>query len=46
MLSDFHESAATIRHHLGERAWLEAYEAGRKLNSERAMRLADEALSP
>ena len=45
MLSDFHESAASVRRRLGEKAWLEAYEAGRKLNSEDAMRLANEALS-
>ncbi|HEY6811871.1 MAG TPA: LuxR C-terminal-related transcriptional regulator, partial [Propionibacteriaceae bacterium] len=45
MPNDFHESAASVRRRLGERAWFEAYEAGRKLNSEQAMRLADEALS-
>ena len=28
-----------------QRAWFEAYEAGRKLNSEQALRLADEAVS-
>jgi DNA-binding CsgD family transcriptional regulator len=45
MPNDFHESAASVRRRLGERAWFEAYEAGRKLNSEQAIRLADEALS-
>jgi non-specific serine/threonine protein kinase len=45
MPNDFDESAANVRRRLGERAWMEAYEAGRKLNSEGAMRLADEALS-
>ena len=45
MPNDFHESAASVRRRLGERAWFEAYEAGRKLNSEQAMRLADEAVS-
>jgi ATP/maltotriose-dependent transcriptional regulator MalT len=45
MPNDFHESAARVLRRLGERAWFEAYEAGRKLNSERAMRLAEEAVS-
>ena len=45
MPNDFQESAASVRHRLGERAWFEAYEAGRKLNSEYAMRLAEEAVS-
>ena len=45
MPNDFHKSAASVRRRLGERAWFEAYEAGRKLNSEQAMRLADEAVS-
>ena len=45
MPNDFHESAASVRRRLGERAWFEAYEAGRKLNSEQAVRLADEAIS-
>ena len=45
MPNDFHESAASVRRRLGERAWFEAYEAGRKLNSEQAMHLADEAIS-
>ena len=36
MPNDFHESAASVRRRLGERAWFEAYEAGRKLNSEQA----------
>jgi ATP/maltotriose-dependent transcriptional regulator MalT len=41
--NDFHKSAASVRRRLGERAWFEAYQAGRKLNSERATRLAEEA---
>ena len=45
MPNDFHESAASVRRRLGERAWFEAYEAGRRLNSEQAMRLAEEAVS-
>jgi ATP/maltotriose-dependent transcriptional regulator MalT len=45
MPNDFHESAADVRRHLGERAWFDAYEAGRKLNSEQAMGLADVAVS-
>jgi ATP/maltotriose-dependent transcriptional regulator MalT len=36
--------AASVRPRLGERAWLEAYEAGRKLNSEQVLRLAEEAV--
>jgi predicted ATPase/DNA-binding NarL/FixJ family response regulator len=44
VLSDFHESAASIRHRLGEREWLAAYCAGERLNAERAMVLAVEAL--
>ena len=44
VLGDFHESAATIRHHIGEREWLAAYGAGERLNAERAMVLAEEAL--
>jgi non-specific serine/threonine protein kinase len=43
--NDFHESAASVRRRLGERGWFEAYEAGRKLNSEQAMGLAEEAVS-
>ena len=43
--NDFQKSAASVRRRLGERAWFEAYEAGRKLNSEQAMRLAEEAVS-
>ena len=35
MPNDFHESAASVRRRLGERAWFEAYEAGRKLNLNR-----------
>jgi predicted ATPase/DNA-binding CsgD family transcriptional regulator len=45
MPSDFHKSAATVRRRIGERAWLEAHEAGRKLNPEQAMQLAEEAVS-
>ena len=45
MPNDFDESAASVRRRLGERAWFEAYEAGKRLNSEQAMRLADEAVS-
>ena len=45
MPNDFRESAASVRRHLGEQAWLAAYEAGRKLNPEGAMRLAEEAVS-
>jgi predicted ATPase len=45
MPNDFRESAGIVRRRLREQAWLEAYEAGRKLNSEDAMRLANEAMS-
>ena len=45
MPNDFQKSAASVRRRLGEGAWFEAYEAGRKLNSEQAMRLAEEAVS-
>ena len=45
MPSDFHKSAASVRRRIGEGAWLEAYEAGRKLNPEQAMQLAEEAVS-
>ena len=45
MLNDFQKSAASVRRRLGERAWIDAYEAGRKLNSEQALRLAEEAAS-
>ena len=45
MPNDFQKSAASVRRRLGERAWFEAYEAGVKLNSEQAMRLAEEAVS-
>ena len=44
MPNDFHESAASVRRQLGERAWFEAYEAGKRLSAERAMYLAEEAL--
>jgi non-specific serine/threonine protein kinase len=45
MPNDFHESAARVRRSLGDRTWFEMYEAGRKLNSELAMSLAEEAVS-
>ena len=45
MPNDFQKSAASVRHRLGDRAWFEAYEAGKKLSSERVMRLAEEAVS-
>jgi len=45
MPNDFGKRADSVRRRLGERAWLEAYEAGRKRNSERAMELAEEAVS-
>ena len=45
MPNDVHKSAASVRRRLGERAWFEAYEAGRRLDSEQAMRLGDEAVS-
>ncbi len=44
MPEDFQKSAASVRRRLGERAWFEAYEAGRKLNSEQVQRLAEEAV--
>jgi DNA-binding CsgD family transcriptional regulator len=45
MPNDFQKSAASVRRRLGERAWFEAYEAGKKLNSEHAMPIAEEAVS-
>ena len=45
MPEDSQKSAASVRRRLGERAWFEAYEAGRKLNSEQVQRLAEEAVS-
>jgi predicted ATPase/DNA-binding CsgD family transcriptional regulator len=45
MPNDFQKSATSVRRRLGERAWFKAYEAGRKLNSEQARRLAAEAVS-
>jgi DNA-binding NarL/FixJ family response regulator len=45
MPNDFQRSAASVRRRLVERAWLQAYEAGKKLNSEPAMGLAEEAVS-
>jgi non-specific serine/threonine protein kinase len=44
MPSNFHESAASVRRELGEQAWFEAYDAGKRLSAERAMYLAEEAL--
>jgi predicted ATPase/tetratricopeptide (TPR) repeat protein len=44
MPNDFHDSAASVRRRLGDQAWLEAYEGGRKLNSELAMGVAEEAV--
>jgi predicted ATPase/DNA-binding CsgD family transcriptional regulator len=44
MPNDFEESAARVRRSLGDRTWFEMYEAGRKLNSELAMGLAEEAV--
>jgi predicted ATPase/DNA-binding CsgD family transcriptional regulator len=43
--TDFRKSAANVRRRLGERAWFEAYEAGKKLNSEQALHLAEEAVT-
>jgi DNA-binding NarL/FixJ family response regulator len=48
VVSDAHrlsELADKVRRHFGDQAWLEAYEAGRKLNPEGAMRLADDAVA-
>jgi DNA-binding CsgD family transcriptional regulator len=45
MPTDFGELADGVRRHLGDQAWLGAYEAGRKLNPEGAMRLGDDAVS-
>jgi DNA-binding CsgD family transcriptional regulator len=44
MPNDFQERADGVFRRVGERAWSEAYEAGRKLNSEGAMSLAEEAV--
>jgi tetratricopeptide (TPR) repeat protein len=44
MPTDFQELADNVRRRFGDQAWLEAYEAGRKLNPEEAMRLADDAV--
>lgn len=41
---DVDRSVANTRRRLGERAWMEAYEAGRNLSSEDALGLAEEAL--
>ena len=45
MRTDFGDLAASVRRRLGERAWIEAYEAGTKLSPEGAMRLADDAVA-
>jgi predicted ATPase/DNA-binding CsgD family transcriptional regulator len=45
MPTDFSKSAASVRRRLGEHAWLPAYEAGTKLNSEQALDLAAKAVS-
>jgi len=44
MPNDFGKTATNTRRRLGERAWLEAYDAGKRLSADRAMDLADEAL--
>jgi DNA-binding CsgD family transcriptional regulator len=44
MPTDFRELAANLRRRLGEGIWLKAYEAGRKLNPELAIALADETV--
>jgi DNA-binding NarL/FixJ family response regulator len=44
MPNDFRELAASVRRRLAKRAWFEAYETGRKLNSEQALRLAKETV--
>ena len=41
--NDFDRSAASVRRRLGERGWIGAHETGKKLNSEQALRLAEEA---
>jgi DNA-binding NarL/FixJ family response regulator len=45
MPNDFSKTATSTRRHLGEHAWFEMYEGGRKLNSELALGLAEEAVS-
>ena len=45
MPNDFQKAAASVRRRLGERAWFEAYDAGRKLYSDQAMRLAEDAVT-
>lgn len=42
---DFDKVAASVRRRLRERAWLEAYDAGKKLSSEGALLLAEDAVS-
>jgi non-specific serine/threonine protein kinase len=44
MPTDFGELADGVRRHLGDQAWFGAYEAGRRLNPEGAMRLADDSV--
>ena len=45
MPNDFQKAAASVRRRLGERAWFEAYDAGRKLYSDQAMRLVEDAVT-
>jgi non-specific serine/threonine protein kinase len=45
MPCDFDKVAAKVRRRLGERAWLEAYDAGTKLSSDDALLLAEDAVS-
>jgi DNA-binding CsgD family transcriptional regulator len=45
MPDDFQKAAASVRRRLGERAWFEAYDAGRQLYSDQAMRLAEDAVT-
>jgi ATP/maltotriose-dependent transcriptional regulator MalT len=45
MPNDFDKAAASVRRRLGERAWLETYQAGIKLNSEQALDLAQETIT-
>ena len=44
MPNDFHKAAASVRRRLGERAWLEAYQTGIKLNPEQALEFAEGAV--
>jgi predicted ATPase/DNA-binding CsgD family transcriptional regulator len=45
MPNDFSKSAASVRRRIGERAWLDAYEVGMKLNSEQALDFAQETIT-